>query len=93
MNSLVKVYRAGPGGVDTVRMSESDPAPTRAATIGGRLVEVIGWIVVVLSAGLIVTQVVLGSVSIAGIVLSLFVAVAGVAIVSIGRAVERSRER
>ncbi len=65
----------------------------RAAAIGGRLVEVIGWIVVVLSAGLIVTQVVMGSVSIAGIVLSLFVAVAGVPIVSIGRAVERSPER
>jgi len=93
VNSWFKVYRAAPFGVETVRMPESGPAPTRAATIGGRLVEVIGWLVVVLAAGLVVTQVVSGSVTIAGIVLAVFVAVAGGAILSIGRAVGRSRER
>jgi hypothetical protein len=74
-------------------MAESDPTPTRTAAIGGRVVEIIGWIIVALAAGLIVVQVVFGSVSIAGIVLALFVAVAGGATVGVGRAIERSRER
>jgi len=74
-------------------MAESDPAPTRTATLGGRFVEVIGWIIVVLAAGLIVVQIVQRSVSIAGIVLALFVAVAGGATVGVGRTIERSRQR
>jgi len=56
-------------------------------------VEVIGWIIVVLAAGLIVVQIVQRSVSIAGIVLALFVAVAGGATVGVGRTIERSRQR
>ncbi|HKY57552.1 MAG TPA: hypothetical protein VJL80_05900 [Aeromicrobium sp.] len=74
-------------------MPEFDPAPSRAATIGGRLIEILGWIIVALSAAAIVLQVVAGSWSIAGIVLALFVAVAGGATVGVGRAVERSRQR
>ena len=74
-------------------MAESDPAPPRGAAIGGRVVEIIGWVIVALAVGLVVLQVVQGSVSIAGIVLALFVAVAGGATVGIGRAIERSRER
>ena len=74
-------------------MAESDPAPPRGAAIGGRVVEVIGWLIVALAAGLIVLQAVQRSVSIPGIVLALFVAVAGGATVGMGRAIERSRER
>jgi hypothetical protein len=74
-------------------MPEFDPAPSRAASIGGRLIEILGWIIVALSAAAIVLQVVAGSWSIAGIVLALFVAVAGGATVGVGRAVERSRQR
>ena len=74
-------------------MSESDPAPPRGAAIGGRVVEIVGWVIVAVAAGTVVLQVTKGSVSIAGIVLALFVAVAGGATVAIGRAVERSRER
>ena len=74
-------------------MAEPGPRPTRAATIGGRLVESSGWIIVVLSVGLIVIQVVQGSISIAGVVLALFVAVAGGATVGTGRTIERSRRR
>jgi len=74
-------------------MAELDPAPPRGAAIGGRIVEIIGWVIVALAAGLVVLQVVQGSVSIAGIVLALFVAVAGGATVAMGRAIERSRER
>jgi hypothetical protein len=74
-------------------MPEFDPAPSRAASIGGRLIEILGWIIVALSAAAIVLQVVAGSWSIAGIVLDLFVDVAGGATVGVGRAVERSRQR
>ena len=74
-------------------MAEPDPAPPRGAAIGGRVVEVIGGMIVALAAGLVVLQVVQGSVSIAGIVLALFVAVAGGATVGMGRAIERSRGR
>jgi hypothetical protein len=74
-------------------MPEFDPAPSRAASIGGRLIEILGWGIVALSAAAIVLQVVAGSWSIAGIVLALFVAVAGGATVGVGRAVERSRQR
>lgn len=73
-------------------MPEFDPAPSRAASIGGRLIEILGWGIVALSAAAIVLQVVAGSWSIAGIVLALFVAVAGGATVGVGRAVERSRQ-
>jgi hypothetical protein len=74
-------------------MAESDPTPPRGAAIGGRVVEVLGWLIVAFAAGLIVLQLVQGSVSIAGIVLALFVAVAGVATVGMGRSIARSRER
>lgn len=74
-------------------MTESDPTPPRGAAIGGRVVEVIGWVIVALAAGLVVLQLVRGWVSIAGIVLALFVAVAGGATIGMGRAIERSRER
>ena len=74
-------------------MPELGPASPRGAAIGGRVVEIIGWVIVALAAGLVVFQVVQGSVSIAGIVLALFVAVAGGATVGMGRAIERSRER
>jgi hypothetical protein len=74
-------------------MSGSDPVPPRGAAIGGRVVEIVGWVIVALAAGLVVLQVVQASVSIPGIVLALFVAVAGGATVGIGRAIERSRER
>jgi hypothetical protein len=74
-------------------MSGSDPAPPRGAAIGGRVVEILGWVIIVVAAGTVVLQVTKGSLSIAGVVLALFVAVAGGATVGIGRAVERSRER
>jgi hypothetical protein len=74
-------------------MAESDPAPPRGAAIGGRAVEIIGWVIVALSVGLVVYQVTQGSVSIAGIALALLVAVAGGATVAMGRAIVRSRER
>jgi hypothetical protein len=74
-------------------MAEFDPAPPRGAAMGGRVVEVIGWVIVALAAGLIVLQVVQASVSIGGVVLALFVAVAGGATVGMGRAIVRSRER
>jgi hypothetical protein len=74
-------------------MSGSDPAPPRGAAIGGRIVEIVGWLIIAVAAGTIVLQVTKGSLSIAGVVLALFVAVAGGATVGIGRAVERSRER
>ena len=74
-------------------MTEPDPVPPRGAAIGGRVVEIIGWMIVALAAGLVVFQVVQGSLSIAGIVLALFLAVAGGATVGMGRAIERSRER
>ena len=74
-------------------MAEPDPAAPRGAAIGGRVVEIIGWVIVALSVGLVVYQVAQGAVSIAGIVLALFVAVAGGATVGMGRAIERSRER
>jgi len=77
----------------TVCMAQPDPTPPRAAAIGGRVLEMFGWVIVALAAGLIVLQVIQASVSIAGIVLALFVAVAGGATVSVGRAVERSRAR
>lgn len=67
------------------------PAAPRGATIGGRVVEIMGWVIVALALGLIVFQIVQKSVSIAGIVLALFVAAAGGAAVSTGRAIERSR--
>ena len=89
----MRVYPADPGGVDTVRMADFDPAPPRAATIGGRLVEIIGWLIVAVAAASIVVQVATGSSSIAGIVLALFVAVAGGATVGVGRTIERSRPR
>ena len=68
-----------------------EPAPLRAAAVGGRIIEIIGWLVVALAAGMIVLQAATGSVSVAGVVLALFVAIAGGAAVGIGRAVERSR--
>lgn len=71
----------------------ADPAPPRGAALGGRLIEIIGWLIVALAAGMIVLQVVWGSASIAGVVLALLVAVTGGATVGIGRAVERSRQR
>jgi hypothetical protein len=71
----------------------ADPIPPRGAAIGGRFVEVIGWIIVALAVGLIVLQIVQSSVSIAGVVLALFVAVAGGAAVGMGRTIERSRQR
>jgi hypothetical protein len=71
----------------------ADPAPPRAAAIGGRVVEIIGWVIVALATGLIVLQVVETSLSISGVVLALFVAVAGGATVGIGRAIERSRQQ
>ena len=74
-------------------MAERDPAPPRGAAIGGRVVEIIGWVIVALSVGLVVYQVAQGSVSIAGVVLALFVAVSGGATVGMGRTIERSRER
>jgi hypothetical protein len=74
-------------------MADFDPAPPRAAAIGGRLIEIIGWLIVTTAAAAIVVQVVTGSTSIAGIALALFVAVAGVAAVGVGRTVERSRAR
>ena len=58
-----------------------------------RLIEIIGWLIVTTAAAAIVVQVVTGSTSIAGIALALFVAVAGVAAVGVGRTVERSRAR
>lgn len=67
------------------------PAAPRGAAVGGRVVEFLGWAIVALAAGLIVFQVVQNSVSIAGVVLALFVAAAGGAAVSTGRAIERSR--
>ena len=74
-------------------MAESDPAPPRGAAIAGRVVEITGWLIVAFAAGLIVLQVIEGSLSISGIVLVLFVAVAGGATVGVGRAIERSREQ
>ena len=67
------------------------PVRPRAATVGGRLVEVIGWLIVALAAGLVILQIVQGTVAIAGVVLALFVAVAGGATVGIGRSITRSR--
>ena len=69
------------------------PSAPRSAAIGGRLIEIIGWVIVALAAGLIALQIVQGSVSIAGVVLALFVAVAGGATVGTGRTIERSRQR
>jgi len=57
------------------------------------VVEILGWVIVALAAGLVVLQVVGASVSIPGIVLAVFVAVAGGATVGTGRAIERSREK
>lgn len=74
-------------------MAESDPVPPRGAAIAGRVVEIIGWVLVAVAVGLIVLQVVEASVSIPGIVLALFVAVAGGATVATGRSIERSREQ
>jgi hypothetical protein len=74
-------------------MPESQPARPRAAALGGRFVELIGWVIVLLAAGLVVLQIVERSVSIAGLVLALFVAVAGGATVGTGRTIERSRRR
>jgi hypothetical protein len=90
---VVKSLPGWTGGVDTVCMSGSDPVPPRGAAIGGRVVEIVGWVIVALAAGTVVLQVTKGSVSIAGIVLALFVAITGAAAVAIGRAVEQSRER
>lgn len=67
------------------------PAAPRGAAVGGRVVEFLGWAIVALAVGLIVFQVVQKSVSIAGVVLALFVAAAGGAAISTGRAIERSR--
>ena len=74
-------------------MAESGPAPPRGAAAAGRIVEVLGWVIVALAVGLVVVQVVGASVSIPGIVLAVFVAVAGGATVGTGRAIERSREK
>jgi hypothetical protein len=74
-------------------MSGSDPTPPRGAAIGGWAVEILGWVIIAVAAGTVVLQVTKGSLSIAGVVLALFVAAAGGATVAIGRAVERSRER
>jgi hypothetical protein len=57
------------------------------------LIELIGWVIVLLAVGLVVLQIVERSVSIAGIVLAVLVGVAGGATVGTGRAIERSRRR
>ena len=90
---MVKSLPGWAGGVETVCLSGSDPAPPRGDVIGGRIVEIVGWVIIAVAAGTVVLQVTKGSLSIAGVVLALFVAVAGGATVGIGRAVERSRER
>jgi hypothetical protein len=72
---------------------DTRPSAPRSAAVGGRVIEILGWGIVALAVGLIVLQVVQGSVSIAGIVLALFVAVAGGATVGTGRTIERSRQR
>lgn len=76
----------------TARMADNEPVHPRGATLGGRLVEVIGWLVIAAGVGLVIVQIVQGSLSLAGIVLALFVVVAGAAVTSIGRSISRSRE-
>jgi hypothetical protein len=70
---------------------DRDPVPPRTSTVGGRFVEVIGWLIVALAVGLVILQIVQGTLSIAGVVLALFLAVAGVATVGTGRSITRSR--
>lgn len=74
-------------------MSANDPIRPRGASIGGRVLVVIGGLLVALGVGLVVLQVVAGTLNAGGIVLALFVSAAGAAPIAIGRGIAQSRER
>lgn len=74
-------------------MSDSDPIRPRGASVSGLALVVLGWLLIALGLGLVVLQVVMGSVTAAGIVLALFVSAAGIAPIAIGRGIAQSRER
>jgi hypothetical protein len=73
-------------------MTDTGPAHPRGASVGGRIVVAIGWLLVAGGIGLVVLQVVLGSLSLGGVILALFVSAAGAVPIAVGRGIEKSRE-
>ncbi|HUQ00661.1 MAG TPA: hypothetical protein VM093_09400 [Aeromicrobium sp.] len=73
-------------------MSDNDPVRPRGASAGGLALVVLGWLLVALGVGLVVLQVVMGTLTAGGVVLSLFVMAAGAAPIAVGRGVAQSRE-
>jgi hypothetical protein len=74
-------------------MSDNEPIHPRGASLGGRAVVILGWLIVVLGPALVVAQVVIDTFSVSGVVLAVLVTVAGIVLIAVGQAVERSRER
>jgi hypothetical protein len=74
-------------------MSINDPHPPRGASLGGLALVALGWLLIALGIGLVVFQIVAGSLTPAGVVLALFISAAGAAPIAVGRGIEHSRER
>ncbi|MFL6090347.1 MAG: hypothetical protein ACJ71Z_09430 [Aeromicrobium sp.] len=73
-------------------MSDNGPPRPRGAWVGGHIVVGLGWLICALAVGLVILEIALDTLSVAGVVLAVFVVAVGGTGIAVGRGMERARE-